>query len=105
VPIPRGELAGSEHCRLLDAQGQVVPAQFTGLGFWPDGSIKWLLVSFVHPGGSPDYTLEYGQAVSTPAVTGGIAVEETADGLVVHDGPAPRGAFERAVRPAWAGRR
>lgn len=83
VPIPRGELAGSEHCRLLDAQGQVVPAQFTGLGFWPDGSIKWLLVSFVHSGASPDYTLEYGQAVSTPAVTGGIAVEQTADGLVV----------------------
>jgi len=83
VPIPRGELASSEHCRLLDAQGQPVPAQFTTLAVWPDGSTKWLLVSFIHPGGSPDYTLEYGQAVSTPEVAGGVTVEETADGLVV----------------------
>lgn len=83
VPIPRGELAGAEHCRLLDAQGQEVPAQFTPLAFWPDGSIKWVLVSFVHPGGTPDYTLEYGEAVSTPEVADGITVEQSAGGLVV----------------------
>jgi hypothetical protein len=83
VPISQGELAAADHCRLLDAEGRNVPAQFTPLAFWPDGSIKWVLVSFVHPGGSPEYTLEYGEAVSTPAVTNGIVVEETAYGLVV----------------------
>lgn len=83
VPIARGELAGTEHCRLLDSEGQPVPAQFTALAFWPDGSVKWVLVSFVHPGGSPEYTLQYGEAVRTPAVAGGIAVEESAEGLVV----------------------
>ncbi|MFO8079608.1 MAG: hypothetical protein R6V07_04800, partial [Armatimonadota bacterium] len=83
VPIAQGELAGPEHCRLLDAQGQTVAAQFTPLAFWPDGSVKWVLVSFVHPGGSPEYTLEFGEAMSTPAVDEGIVVEESAEGLVV----------------------
>ncbi len=83
IPIAQGELASADKCRLLGAGGRVVDAQFDQLAPWPDGSVKWLLVSLVHEGASPDYMLEYGEAVATPAVTGGIAVEQTDAGMVV----------------------
>ncbi|MCD6359680.1 MAG: fibronectin type III domain-containing protein, partial [Armatimonadetes bacterium] len=81
VPIARGELASADRCRLLDADGRPVPAQFRELAYWPDGSVKWLLVSLVREGGAGQYVLEYGRDVSTPPVDGGIVVEPTGDGL------------------------
>lgn len=83
IPLPRGHLSEVSRCRLLDAAGQPVPAQFGELAYWPDGSVKWLLISFVHPGGLAAYALEYGDAVRAPAITDGIRVEATPDGLVV----------------------
>ncbi len=84
VPIPQGQLSDAEHCRLLQG-GRPVAADFRELAWWPDGSVKWLLVSLLHTGG--DYVLEYGQAVEPVPPVGGIAdairVEETADGLRV----------------------
>jgi hypothetical protein len=46
VPFPRGALAAANHARLLDASDQPVPAQFEATAFWPDGSVKWLQISF-----------------------------------------------------------
>jgi hypothetical protein len=86
IPIARGELAAASKCQLLDTGGRVVAAQFRELAYWPDGSVKWVLVSLVHEGASPDYVLEYGQAVDTPSVDGGIVVTETDDGLVIATG-------------------
>ena len=83
IPIPRAELASTRKCRLLDSGGRVVPAQFRELAYWPDGSVKWVLVSLVHQGGSGRYLLEYGEAVDTPAVENGISIQETGDGLVI----------------------
>jgi len=70
VPIPTGALASCENCRLLDAAGKVVPAAFRELSWWPDGSVKWVLVSLVHQGGAGEYVLEYGEDVAQPEVAG-----------------------------------
>ena len=87
LPLPRGALAGADHCRLLDAAGQPFPAQFRELGYWPDGSVKWLLVSLVHPAGQGGYTLEYGEQVAAAAAPAeSLTVEENAEGLVVTNG-------------------
>jgi len=87
APMPEGALSSADNCRLLDAQAQPVPAQFTELAAWPDGSIKWLLVSLVHPGGPGVYTLEYGEEVSPPAPPpDAVRVEQTADGLRLNNG-------------------
>ncbi len=80
VPIPRGQLRDAAHCRVLQ-DGQPVAADFRELAWWPDGSVKWLLVSLLHTGG--DYVLEYGQSIEAAAIADPIQVEETADGLRV----------------------
>jgi hypothetical protein len=47
VPFARGALASADDAQLLDAAGKPVPAQFEATSFWPDGSVKWLLISFI----------------------------------------------------------
>ncbi|HUW82415.1 MAG TPA: hypothetical protein VMZ31_06400 [Phycisphaerae bacterium] len=51
VPLRRSEVADSASLRLLDAQGRPVPAQFDTEATWSDGSLQWVLVSFVANGG------------------------------------------------------
>lgn len=82
IPIPKGHLRDASHCRLLRG-GEAIPAGFTELAWWPDGSVKWLLVSVLHEGDAGDYALEYGEQVSQPEVAEPIRVEETPDGLRV----------------------
>jgi len=80
VPLPEGHLRDAAHCRVLQG-AEPIPADFTELAWWPDGSVKWLLVSLLHTGG--DYVLEYGEQVGRPEVERAIHVEETPDGLRV----------------------
>lgn len=87
IPIARGQLTSAAKCRLLDAQAQPVPAQFRELSHWPDGSVKWLLVSLVHQGPDPHYQLEYGEQVN--ALTDwprALKTEVTPEGLRVTNG-------------------
>ncbi len=67
VPLPAGNIRGTEGLGVLDPDGAGVPAQFRILGRWPDGSVKWVLVDFqADPAAS-------GRAVYT-------LTDETADG-------------------------
>ena len=66
VPFPRGVLGDASHVRLV-RDGQELPAQVTPTGNWPDGSVKWVLVSLladVPAGGETEYTLEFGREVT-----------------------------------------
>lgn len=47
VPLSRGEVSDLSALCVLDPAGRPVPAQFETLGVWPDGSTRWLLVTFV----------------------------------------------------------
>jgi len=47
VPFARGALWRAEDCRLEDVTGTPCPAQFKASSRWADGSVQWLLVSFV----------------------------------------------------------
>ena len=65
VPFPQGHLASTDDMRLMRG-GEEVIAQLKPLGTWPDGSLKWVLVSFladVAAGETADYTIEYGRGV------------------------------------------
>lgn len=46
APLPRGAVKDTARLAVLDADGRAVPAQFTQLAAWPDGSTKWVLVDF-----------------------------------------------------------
>ncbi len=82
IPIAEGELSSAHNARLLDAAGNEVAAGLTELGWWGDGSVRWLLVSLTaEPDVASEYSLEYGANVQAVEVANGIRVEEMEEGL------------------------
>lgn len=60
-PFPKGVFYGN--ARLLDENYNEIPADFTVLSTWKDGSVKWLLVDFianVAPNEEKVYYIQYG---------------------------------------------
>ncbi len=47
IPFAQGTLASSSDVGLSDKRRRQLPAQFEATAFWPDGSVKWLQVSFL----------------------------------------------------------
>lgn len=63
VPFPAGVLGSARNVTLTTAAGKTVRSRATVTGRWADGSVKWLLLDFLHTGSSADYRLHYGPAV------------------------------------------
>jgi len=86
VPFAQGVLADGSRCRVLDASGRPILAQFRELARWPDGSVKWLLVDTLvdtHAGQDTVLTLAYNV---DPANFGGVAVTEAAGSVTLAAG-------------------
>jgi hypothetical protein len=75
----------AESVRLTDANRQEVPAQFTVMSNWPDGTVCGLDVDFAPSAGPLEthtYHVELGQRSTRPA-RAGLSVTETVDELLV----------------------
>ena len=46
IPLRKGLVEDVRMIYLADSQDKTVPFQFKALGYWPDGSVKWLLCDF-----------------------------------------------------------
>ena len=85
VPLARGALTDGRSVRLL-AGGREVPLQTKVQAFWPDKSVKWLLLDFqVRPEDKP-LTLRYGLGVAARAAAKGIVASADASGVTVDTG-------------------
>lgn len=111
VPFFRGELGDAAHLRLRDDAGGEIPVQAQVTARWQDGSIKWLLLSFlavVAPRATATYTVEYGTEIARAAAS---PLHHTRDGdrLTVDTGrlrvafDASRSAFPIAIRRSGEG--
>jgi hypothetical protein len=89
VPFARGALAAAGDARILDASGKPVPAQFEATASWPDGSVKWLLASFCTDTAmeATKFQLQTCRGAPNPPPSRAVAIEETADAVVVTNGP------------------
>ena len=88
IPLPRGQARGSDAFRVLDSAGQEVPAQVNVTGYWPDGSVKWVLVILTAPV-EPRQRREYQLLVGEGAPSVGparIVARETEEGIEVNTG-------------------
>ena len=88
IPFPKGELGSVDHMRLMGGKGEV-PAQVRLTARWPDGSVKWLLVTFLADapaGGQAEHRLEYGRTVRRAPAPGGLSAAKTATGVVLDTG-------------------
>ncbi len=91
IPFPQSVLGSAEHVQLADPQGNEVPLQLRVTGRWPDGSIKWLLITFladVPAGNSVQYQLQFGRNVHRATVDSPLQVtaKETTGGVTVSTG-------------------
>lgn len=69
VPFPKGTLGSGDDLRLVQA-GQEIPIQVEETGTWPDGSLKWVLLTLladVPAGQTAIYELQYGRGLTRAA--------------------------------------
>ena len=89
IPFPKGELGSIDHVRLMGNTGEV-PVQVRLTARWPDGSVKWLLATFLADapagGGQAAYHLEYGPAVRRAPAPKGLSATKTAAGVALDTG-------------------
>jgi hypothetical protein len=89
-PLPQGAVFDLGNLRVLSPSGEEVPAQFTATSFWPDGSLKWVLIDFDAPLAAKQtasYAVEFGSAVQRRATDTLLKTEDSEGTLVVHTGP------------------
>lgn len=88
IPFPRGQLGSPDHVRLM-SDGREVPTQVRLTGRWPDGSVKWLLVTFqatVPAEARGKYQLEFGRDVRRSAPPQCVNVAEDENGMSIDTG-------------------
>ncbi|MGQ9732531.1 MAG: exo-rhamnogalacturonan lyase family protein [Candidatus Zipacnadales bacterium] len=89
-PCPEGGIFDPARLRVLDVKKREIPAQFTVTAFWPDGSLKWVLVDFLtalQPGAEQIYTVELGRDVQRSLPASPLTIAETDDQLTIMTGP------------------
>ncbi|MCC6443678.1 MAG: hypothetical protein IT210_09520 [Armatimonadetes bacterium] len=92
VPMPPGLLKRGGGISLEDRLGRPIPLESEVTGRWPDGSVRWLLLTFLAPEGSGDgseFMLRAGKGVQ------GTAPRER---LRLYTGPSRRTLDTEAVR-------
>ncbi len=105
-PLPRGALYDPRRMRLL-AAGSPVPAQFTATVFWPDDSLRWVLVDAPvpeSPEAQRDLAVEFGSEVQPPPPRSLLQVTEEPGRITVTTGPLRAVVGTRAFRlfeTAW----
>ncbi len=89
IPFPYGLLKHTTAFELESADGEKLPLQIRPLGFWEDGSVKWLLLNTQLPPGSSDrkFFLEIHKKSPPPDPETPLRVTEDARGVTVTTGP------------------
>jgi len=95
-PFPEGAVFDPANVRLRaprlrpGAPEPAVAAQFTATAFWPDGSLKWVVVDFTAPlrtNQKTSYAVEFGADVERDAEPSKLKLEETDNLFTVTTGP------------------
>ena len=90
LPLSQGALFDLNNIRLVSSAGQEIAAQFTATSFWPDDSLKWVLIDFAVPLATRqtmDCTVEFGSRVKREATTSPLKVESDSGTITVVTGP------------------
>jgi hypothetical protein len=88
IPLAPGALATTADATLCDSAEQPLPAQFEATAHWPDGSIKWLQVTFLAdtaPTPSRWFVRLNGPATTAPLPVS-IFIQNTPNGMTVGNG-------------------
>lgn len=88
IPFVEGKLTNTDNVNLYDETGKICPAQFSARSFWPDGSIRWLLVDFqtnTNPDKENKYLLKIEDSGKKEKFEG-IKISSLSDGYEIFNG-------------------
>ncbi len=88
IPFPQGQLGSIDHVRLTSG-GREVPAQMRLTARWTDGSVKWILVTFlanVPDGGRAEYELQFGRDVQRTRPEHALKATRSEEGVTIDTG-------------------
>ncbi len=89
VPFPRGVLTDPNAVELVDSAGSPCLLQTQALAYWPDGSVKWLLLDYVASAGADrpkEWTLRPAGGVRAEPSADRLRLDETEKCVRVHTG-------------------
>ena len=89
VPLKRGVLTDAKRASLLDAAGRPVPCAARAVAYWPDRSVKWLLLDWqghLKARADAKYKLLVGQKARPVAVPRPLKVTESPGRVVIDTG-------------------
>jgi hypothetical protein len=90
LPFPRGEVNSVKHIRLIDSDGKEVACQVERLAMWPDGSVKWALITAlveIRQGDKQELRIEYGPDVYRRSmIEGKINIQQSTESMLVDNG-------------------
>ena len=89
-PVPEKTVYNLNNLRVLAPDGKEVSAQFSVTAWWPDRSIKWILIQFQAALKADEkvlYQVELGKNVKPAAMNSPLRWEENADTVTVYTGP------------------
>jgi hypothetical protein len=91
VPLPRGLIfvnpaTGQPPLKITDSNGKQIPAQFTVLANWPDGSIRWVLLDFAATVMDEETAVYYLEGGGRGTTSQGMKLEQTEERIEVDTG-------------------
>jgi len=86
VPLPPGQVPKDAGLTLLTPDGKSLPSQHRPIAFWPDGSVKWMLVDCFVDSDVERLTVRIGRAVRQQAPPTKLRVAKNDDGYAIHTG-------------------
>jgi len=85
IPFARGALPSAARVRLTDGT-QALPLQTRVLAWWPDRSVKWLLLDFQARPGQKTFLLDYGKGIEPAPVPTRVTATATEGSTTVDTG-------------------
>ncbi|MCF6176607.1 MAG: glycoside hydrolase family 127 protein [Victivallaceae bacterium] len=88
-PLPKGAIYDLNHFQIIAPRGKKVAAQFSATAFWPDKSLKWVLIQFTAPlksGEKASYRVRFGRKVKALNIKSNLKVIGSSSGMFVDNG-------------------
>ncbi|MDX9701694.1 MAG: hypothetical protein RBU23_01485 [Candidatus Auribacterota bacterium] len=80
IPFPQKLLSDTDDLRLINHAGSCIPVQFYPTAYWPDGSIKWLLIDTtvsIAPNTSEVWFLTADHTIPASQITTPLSISQT----------------------------
>jgi len=88
IPLPPGALTDAKAVRLRDRRARDLPVQTKVTGWWPDGSIRWLLLNAIAPAGTREgekFRLHFNEGTG-PGPEIPLSIQQRGDRLTINTG-------------------